>query len=77
FRFNFSRLEKLSKEYSLLAKIDGQLSGQPLIASELFMVGGAESVRGYLESSAGGDSGVHGTLELRSPNLLTGNHPWL
>ncbi len=77
FRFNFSRLEKLSKDYALFAKVDGQLSGQPLIASELFMVGGAESVRGYLESSAGGDSGVHGTLELRSPNLLTGNHPWL
>ena len=30
-----------------------------------------ESVRGYKESSAAGDNGVHSTVELRGPDLAT------
>jgi hemolysin activation/secretion protein len=55
---------------SLFAHMDGQLSGQPLISNEQFSAGGVESVRGYLESEVMGDSGLHATLELRSPQLL-------
>ena len=50
-------------------RLDGQLTGQPLVANEQFVVGGADSVRGYLESAAVGDSGLRGSLELRSGPL--------
>ena len=43
-----------------------------LINSEQFSGGGLGTVRGYLESSALGDNGVFGTLELRSPSFLHG-----
>jgi hemolysin activation/secretion protein len=54
---------------SLVAKIAGQLSGQPLVSNEQFVAGGADSVRGYLESEAAGDDGVRGMLELHSPSF--------
>ncbi len=50
-------------------RLDGQLTGQPLVANEQFVVGGVDSVRGYLESAAVGDLGLRGSLELRSGSL--------
>lgn len=47
----------------------GQLSGQPLISNEQFAVGGADTVRGYLESEAMGDDGYAAGLELHSSSL--------
>jgi hemolysin activation/secretion protein len=44
-----------------------QLADQPLIPNEQFSIGGADTVRGYLESEALGDFGFSSTLELRSP----------
>ncbi len=54
----------------LLARVQGQISGQPLLNSEQFSGGGLSTVRGYLESTALGDNGLFGTLEVRSPSLL-------
>jgi len=51
------------------AKLQGQLSNDALISSEEFSAGGLDTVRGYLESTAMGDSGGVGTLEVRSPSL--------
>jgi hemolysin activation/secretion protein len=48
----------------------GQYAADPLISNEQFSMGGADSVRGYLESAELGDNGAYGTLELRSPQLL-------
>lgn len=56
--------------YSL--RMGWQLSQQALISNEQFFVGGAETVRGYLESAAGGDSGINASLELQTPNLGLG-----
>jgi hemolysin activation/secretion protein len=64
------RTQKLPADFTLLAKVDGQVADQPLIANEQFTAGGIESVRGYRESEASGDSAVHGVLELAAPNLL-------
>ncbi len=50
-------------------RLDGQLTGQPLVANEQFVVGGMDSVRGYLESAAVGDLGLRGSFELRSGAL--------
>ncbi len=55
--------------FALVARLDGQLAGRPLISNEQFNVGGADSVRGYLESQELADDGLQGTVELRSPPL--------
>lgn len=52
------------------ARVGGQYASGPLISNEQFAVGGADTVRGYLESAELGDSGAYGTLELRSPQLI-------
>jgi hemolysin activation/secretion protein len=55
---------------ALATRLAGQFSTQPLAASaEQFSVGGAETVRGYLEGEGSGDEGLLGSIELRSPNL--------
>lgn len=53
----------------LFYKFDSQLSDSPLISNEQFAAGGAETVRGYLESQELGDYGVIGTVEWRSPSI--------
>jgi hemolysin activation/secretion protein len=70
-KFNLGRTQKLPRDYSFYASIDGQASGQPLVSNEQFIVGGVDSVRGYLESTQAGDVGLRGTLELRSPSLVS------
>jgi hemolysin activation/secretion protein len=49
------------------ARLAGQYSVQALISNEQFSIGGADSVRGYLESEALGDYGASGNLEIRLP----------
>lgn len=50
----------------VFASVDGQITSEPLISNEQFAVGGAGTVRGYLQSEAIGDNGLAGSLELRS-----------
>ncbi len=64
------RSQKLPGDFTLLAKMDGQLADQPLISNEQYSSGGVESVRGYHESEASGDNALHGVLELAAPDLL-------
>ncbi|MES2659596.1 MAG: ShlB/FhaC/HecB family hemolysin secretion/activation protein [Verrucomicrobiota bacterium] len=51
-------------------KVQGQISGQPLVNSEQIAGGGLGTVRGYLEATALGDNGVFGSVEFRSPTLI-------
>ena len=60
---------KLPKEWELFGRVSGQASYAPIIANEQFVVGGADTVRGYYEASALGDKGYFGTVELRTPSL--------
>lgn len=57
-------------------RLAGQLSTQPLANYEQFVIGGADTVRGYYESAAFGDDGVLGSLEWRSDiaSLLRRRH---
>ncbi|HUJ27004.1 MAG TPA: ShlB/FhaC/HecB family hemolysin secretion/activation protein [Myxococcales bacterium] len=64
-----SRTQELPRGLQLFARLQGQVATDPLLPSEQFAAGGAESVRGYVEAQAAGDSGLIGTLELRSPAL--------
>jgi hemolysin activation/secretion protein len=49
--------------------MSGQLTSAPLISNEQFSIGGAESVRGYLEAEQLGDNGLFANVEVRSPPL--------
>lgn len=63
------RIQRLPAGMSLFLKLDGQLANQPLISNEQYSAGGMESVRGYKESEELGDNAIHGTIELRAPDL--------
>ncbi|HMP71801.1 MAG TPA: ShlB/FhaC/HecB family hemolysin secretion/activation protein [Kiritimatiellia bacterium] len=78
-RVGVNRLQPLSpnlhqpeSEWTVFAKLEGQISSEPLIPSEQKGIGGASTVRGYTEREFLGDHGVNGTLELRTP-IYRGN----
>lgn len=57
---------------TIFGRVQGQSAVDPLISNEQFAIGGADSVRGYLESARLGDMGANASVELRSPSL----HKW-
>lgn len=57
--------QRLASRTTLRGKVGGQLADQPLITTEQYAAGGAETVRGYLEVERLGDQGVVGSVELR------------
>lgn len=69
FRGSAVRLQQLPWHFSANLELDGQFAGEPLISNEQFSSGGAQSVRGYFEAEELGDSGLRGSLEVRSPPL--------
>jgi hemolysin activation/secretion protein len=73
------RTQKLPLGMSLSLKVDGQLSGEPLVDNEQYVAGGMESVRGYRESEAEGDNAIHSTVELSFPSPVEGSRigKWL
>jgi hemolysin activation/secretion protein len=55
---------------AIATRLGAQIATQPLAASaEQYSVGGAETVRGYLEGEGSGDEGLLASIELRSPNF--------
>jgi hemolysin activation/secretion protein len=75
FRPGLQRQQILPGNWSLIGKIDGQLTNGPLISNEQYGAGGVDSVRGYTESERLGDDGVRGSVELRTPQLLAQRAP--
>jgi hemolysin activation/secretion protein len=63
------RRQPIRSGFDLNAKLDGQLASEPLISNEEFSAGGMDSVRGYRESEAMSDSGLHWSLEAIAPDL--------
>lgn len=68
-RADAKHLYTFASGWALQGKLAAQVASEALISTEQFTIGGVESVRGYLESSRLGDSGVSGSLELRTPPL--------
>lgn len=66
---DISETYDLPEGFQLFAKVGGQMGDQPLASSEQYSLGGLQTVRGYLESTALGDSGAAGTIEIRSPDI--------
>jgi len=50
-------------------RVHAQFTGDALVPSEQFGIGGAASVRGYEERELAGDRGVAGSIELVGPNV--------
>jgi hemolysin activation/secretion protein len=71
FRGDLAHTQDLPAGFQLFAKVQGQIADQPLVNSEQFAGGGLGTVRGYLEAEVLGDNAIFGTLELRSPSLLS------
>lgn len=68
-RVDLKHTRQLPAGWQVFAHFSGQATDDPLISNEQFAIGGADSVRGYLESNSMGDEGVAGSLELRTPSL--------
>ena len=49
--------------------VTGQEAMEPLLTGEQLSIGGAQTVRGYLESETLGDYGAFGQMEFRSPEV--------
>ena len=70
-RTAFQHTENFAR-WALYGKLEMQLASGPLVPNEQFSVGGAESVRGYLEGERAGDEGVRMTAEVRTPQFMPG-----
>lgn len=60
------RTQRLTDRWQLFGKVTGQFTPDPLISNEQLSIGGADSVRGYLESAQLGDYGAVGSVEVRN-----------
>jgi hemolysin activation/secretion protein len=65
------RTHKLPLGMGLYAKMDGQITSEPLITNEQYTAGGMESVRGYKESEVSGDYVFHSTVEVYFPEFFS------
>jgi hemolysin activation/secretion protein len=68
-RAGVTREQDLPADVQLWGSVQGQLSNDALVSSEQFALGGADSIRGYLEAETLGDYGVTLQTELRSPDI--------
>lgn len=64
-RASLDYLYSLPLQLQLFTRLSGQFTQDPLVTNEQFAIGGVDTVRGYLESTALGDYGGVGTFELR------------
>ncbi|MEM9117722.1 MAG: ShlB/FhaC/HecB family hemolysin secretion/activation protein [Cyanobacteria bacterium P01_F01_bin.56] len=62
-------LQRLHSEWLLVTRAAGQVADRPLVASELFGLGGVGNVRGYRKDQILADSGLIASIELRAPIL--------
>ncbi|MBK8039977.1 MAG: ShlB/FhaC/HecB family hemolysin secretion/activation protein [Verrucomicrobiaceae bacterium] len=69
-RGDLSHTHDLPGDLQLYTRIQGQASGSPLINTEQIAAGGINTVRGYLIATQLGDSGIMGSMELRSPSFI-------
>ena len=63
-------VQQLGHGFTMTLRGAGQLAVDPIVSNEQFLLGGAQSVRGYYEAEELGDVGYRGTLELHAPSLF-------
>jgi hemolysin activation/secretion protein len=69
-RGDLSHTHDLPGDLQLYTRIQGQASPSPLINTEQIAAGGINTVRGYLIATQLGESGIMGSMELRSPSFI-------
>ncbi|NEQ44740.1 MAG: ShlB/FhaC/HecB family hemolysin secretion/activation protein [Leptolyngbya sp. SIOISBB] len=62
-------LQQLNPHWLLVTRAAGQIADRPLVASELFGLGGVGNVRGYRKDQILADNGIIASVELRTPVL--------
>lgn len=72
-RLAIERSNYLPNQFSLVTRVEGQLSSTNLLASETLGAGGYDTVRGYEQRLARGDNGILASAELRTPTLSLTN----
>ncbi|PLZ01734.1 hypothetical protein CY652_13680 [Burkholderia sp. WAC0059] len=68
-RFDVNHTQDLPRDVQLNGHVSAQFANEPLVSSEQFAAGGINTVRGYLEAEDTSDSGVIGSVEVRSPSI--------
>ena len=68
-RYGFNWQKALGGDWTMRANLTGQHTRQSLVTGEMFGIGGADSVRGFLEREHSNDKGHRGSLELYSPEI--------
>ena len=67
------RVQVLSPDAILIASLDSQLSANPLLPSQQFIIGGGQSLRGFRQNVQSGDNGIRLSLETRLTALRDDN----
>ncbi|MEM1426020.1 MAG: ShlB/FhaC/HecB family hemolysin secretion/activation protein, partial [Cyanobacteria bacterium P01_H01_bin.130] len=57
------RVQKLSDRHLLIMGINGQISADPLLSSQQFVIGGGQSVRGFRQNVRSADNGIRASIE--------------
>jgi hemolysin activation/secretion protein len=60
------RVQQLNKDNLLIAQAQLQLSGNSLLSSQQFLIGGGQSLRGYQQNARSGDNGFRLSVENRT-----------
>ncbi len=68
-RLGVSHSRALQDDWQVRARFDLQHTGEVLVGPEQFGIGGANSVRGFLERELADDRGHSGSLEVYTPEL--------
>lgn len=68
-RYGFNTMRRLPAQWLFRVFANGQYTPHRLISGEQFGLGGANSVRGYLEREESYDGGFGGSVELYTPDL--------
>lgn len=69
-KFDINHTQHFERDLQLNAHVSAQFANSPLVSSEQFAAGGMNSERGYMQAEDTADSGVTGSLEVRSPSLV-------
>jgi len=68
-RWGFNHNRALPRDWQFRVGMSGQLTRDTMISGEQFGIGGADSVRGFLEREIVNDNGYRGTTEFYTPDL--------
>lgn len=71
FRGDLAHTRDLPLGFQIVGRVQGQAANKPLVDSEQFAAGGLDTVRGYLEAAVLGDNAFIGSMELRTPSLVS------